>query len=182
LPWIRILLQDHLVRSRREGNSAPHSESTGEEAFLGNLRESRNKTADTATSCALDKDYFLQVESQEFTCPKNPVVHFAHKGVDTNYKKKGSKRGTELHRAIFPSPSPSKKDGKEFITATTPFYPDILFIGGRLESSLISDDEPTMPGEEPPPARSSATKEQTPGYSVTSRGWGARPGAARILG
>jgi hypothetical protein len=33
---------------------------------------------------------------------------------------------------------------------TTPFYPDVLFIGGRVESSPISDDESTMPGEEPP--------------------------------
>jgi hypothetical protein len=41
-------------------------------------------------------------------------------------------------------------DGKEFTTALTPFYPDILFIEGRLESSPISDDKPTMPGEEPP--------------------------------
>jgi hypothetical protein len=35
-----------------------------------------------------DKDCLLQVESREFTCPKNPVVHFAHKGVDTYYKEK----------------------------------------------------------------------------------------------
>jgi hypothetical protein len=32
----------------------------------------------------------------------------------------------------------------------TPFYPDVLFIKGRLESSPIFDDEPTMQGEEPP--------------------------------
>jgi hypothetical protein len=30
-----------------------------------------------------------------------------------------------------------------------PFYPDVLFIGGRVESNPISDDEPTAPGEEP---------------------------------
>jgi hypothetical protein len=59
-------------------------------------------------------------------------------------------RGMEARQAILHTPSPSKKDGKEFTTAATPFYPDILFIGGRLESSPISDDEPTMPGEEPP--------------------------------
>jgi hypothetical protein len=33
---------------------------------------------------------------------------------------------------------------------TTPFYPDILFIRGRLESSPIFDDESTVYGEEPP--------------------------------
>jgi hypothetical protein len=57
---------------------------------------------------------------------------------------------TELRRAIFPAPSPSKKDGKELAPTVTAFYPDVLFIGGRLESSPISDDEPTIPGEEPP--------------------------------
>jgi hypothetical protein len=60
------------------------------------------------------------------------------------------RKGTELRRAIFPAPLPSKKDGRELATTVTPFYPDILFIEGRLESSPISDDEPTMPGEEPP--------------------------------
>jgi hypothetical protein len=59
-------------------------------------------------------------------------------------------KATEVRRAIFPAPSPSKKDGKQLATTVTPFYPDILFIGGRLESSPISDDEPTMPREEPP--------------------------------
>jgi hypothetical protein len=54
------------------------------------------------------------------------------------------------HRVIFPAPSPSKEDGKKSAMATTPFYPDILFIGGRLESSPISDDEQTIQGEEPP--------------------------------
>jgi hypothetical protein len=56
----------------------------------------------------------------------------------------------EARQVILPTPSPSKKNGKEFITTATPFYPDVLFIRGRLESSPISDDEPTMPGEEPP--------------------------------
>jgi hypothetical protein len=63
-----------------------------EEAFLGIPQESRNKTADSATSCASGKDYPLQVESREFTCPENSAVHFAHKGVDTDYKKEGNKR------------------------------------------------------------------------------------------
>jgi hypothetical protein len=58
--------------------------------------------------------------------------------------------GTMARRAILPTPSPSKKDGKELATIVTPFYPDIIFIGGRLDSSPISDDEPNRPGEEPP--------------------------------
>jgi hypothetical protein len=32
---------------------------------------------------------------------------------------------------------------------TVPFYPDILFIGGRVESNPVSDDEPTAQGKEP---------------------------------
>jgi hypothetical protein len=40
------------------------------------------------------------------------------------------RKGTELCRAIFPTPSPSKKDRNELATTVTPFYPDILFIGG----------------------------------------------------
>jgi hypothetical protein len=46
----------------------------------------------------------------------------------------------EARQVILPTPSPSKKDEKEFITIATHFYPDVLFIGGRLESSPISDD------------------------------------------
>jgi hypothetical protein len=55
----------------------------------------------------------------------------------------------EARQAALPAPSPSKKDRKKFVTVATPFYPDVLFIGGRIESSPISDDEPTMLGEEP---------------------------------
>ena len=61
-----------------------------------------------------------------------------------------TRKGTKPRRAIFPAPSPSKEDGKEHTITTTPFYTDILFIGGRLESSPISDDKPTVQGEEPP--------------------------------
>jgi hypothetical protein len=38
---------------------------------------------------------------------------------------------------------------RKIATTTTPFYPDVLFIG-RVESPPVSDDEPTAPGEEPP--------------------------------
>jgi hypothetical protein len=59
-------------------------------------------------------------------------------------------QGMRTRRAIFLTPSPSKKDGKKSAIASAPFYPDVLFIRGILESSPISDDEPTMQGEEPP--------------------------------
>jgi hypothetical protein len=45
---------------------------------------------------------------------------------------------------------PSRENRKEHTAAPTPFFPNILFIQGRLESSPIFDDEPTMLGEEPP--------------------------------
>jgi hypothetical protein len=60
------------------------------------------------------------------------------------------RKGMELRRTIFPAPLPSKKDGKKLASTVTPFYPDILFTGVRLESSPISDDKPTVQGEEPP--------------------------------
>jgi hypothetical protein len=53
-------------------------------------------------------------------------------------------------QATFPIPLPSKKDRKKDTVGPAPFYPDILFIQGRLELAPISDDEPTMQGEEPP--------------------------------
>jgi hypothetical protein len=52
-------------------------------------------------------------------------------------------------QAAFLVPPPSKNNRKKLVTMTVPFYPDILFIGGRVESTPISDDEPTVPGEEP---------------------------------
>jgi hypothetical protein len=46
-------------------------------------------------------------------------------------------------------PPPSKENRKKLVTKTVPFYPDVLFIEGRVESTPIFDDEPTAPGEEP---------------------------------
>jgi hypothetical protein len=58
--------------------------------------------------------------------------------------------GKRTHQAAPSIPLPTKEDGKKSTVTLTPFYPDILFIQGRLESAPISDDEPTMQGEEPP--------------------------------
>jgi hypothetical protein len=69
--------------------------------------------------------------------------------VDTDYEKKEAS-GIEARRTALLAPSPSKEDREKFTTIATPFYPDVVFIGGRMESSPISDDEPNMPGEEPP--------------------------------
>jgi hypothetical protein len=46
-------------------------------------------------------------------------------------------------------PLPSKENRKKLVTTTVPFYSNVLFIGGRVESTPISDDEPTALGEEP---------------------------------
>jgi hypothetical protein len=46
-------------------------------------------------------------------------------------------------------PLSSKEDRKKIVVTASPFYLDVLFIGGRVESNPISDDEPTAPGEEP---------------------------------
>jgi hypothetical protein len=59
-------------------------------------------------------------------------------------------QGRKTQRAILPTPSPSKEDEKNHNVVPAPFYLDVLFIHGRLESSPISDDEPTILGEEPP--------------------------------
>jgi hypothetical protein len=52
-------------------------------------------------------------------------------------------------QVVLSIPPPSKENGKKIVTTTGPFYPDVLFIG-RVESPPVSDDEPTVPGEEPP--------------------------------
>jgi hypothetical protein len=63
-------------------------------------------------------------------------------------RKKEANKVKECQTAL-PIPPSSKENRKRLITTTAPFYPDVLFIG-RAESSLIFDDEPTAPGEEPP--------------------------------
>jgi hypothetical protein len=55
-------------------------------------------------------------------------------------------RGRRTQWAIFSAPPPSKEDGKKHTTIPAPFYPDILFIQGRLESLPVSDDEPARGG------------------------------------
>jgi hypothetical protein len=63
-------------------------------------------------------------------------------------RKKEANKAKDRQAALSVSPS-SKESREKTIATTVPFYPDILFIGGRAESNPISDDEPTAPGEEP---------------------------------
>jgi hypothetical protein len=50
----------------------------------------------------------------------------------TQITRKKATNGIEARQVTLSAPSPSKKDGKKFVTTATPFYPDILFIGGRV--------------------------------------------------
>jgi hypothetical protein len=59
------------------------------------------------------------------------------------------KKVTGEKRVTLSVPHASKENGKKVTTTAAPFYPDVLFIG-RVESPVVSDDEPTVPGEEPP--------------------------------
>jgi hypothetical protein len=64
----------------------------------------------------------------------------------TQIARKKVTRGKQVAPSV---PHASKGNGKKVTTTTAPFYPDVLFIG-RVESPVVSDDEPTVPGEEPP--------------------------------
>jgi hypothetical protein len=63
-------------------------------------------------------------------------------------RKKEANKAKDRQAALSVPPS-SKDSRKRMVVTTVPFYPDILFIGGRVESNPISNDEPTAPGEEP---------------------------------
>jgi hypothetical protein len=66
--------------------------------------------------------------------------------------RKSGAEGSRTRRTPLPT-SPTKEwtqiARKKATTTAVPFYPDVLFIG-RVESPVVSDDEPTVPGEEPP--------------------------------
>jgi hypothetical protein len=59
------------------------------------------------------------------------------------------KKVTGEKQVALSVPHASKGDRKKITTTEAPFYPDVLFIG-RAESPIISDDEPIVPGEDPP--------------------------------
>jgi hypothetical protein len=62
-------------------------------------------------------------------------------------KKEANKAGRK--QVVLSVPPPSKENRKKIATTAASFYPDVLFIG-RVESPPVSDDELTVPGEEPP--------------------------------
>jgi hypothetical protein len=55
-------------------------------------------------------------------------------------KKKEVNKAKDRQAALSVPPS-SKESRKRIVATTVPFYPDILFIGGRVESNLVSDAE-----------------------------------------
>jgi hypothetical protein len=57
--------------------------------------------------------------------------------------------GVKARQAALQVSPPSKENRKKLVSTTTPFYPDVLFIKGRVEFTPVSDDEPTAPGGEP---------------------------------
>jgi hypothetical protein len=67
----------------------------------------------------------------------------------TRITRKKEANEVKARQAALLVPPPSKENRKKLVTTTVPFYPDILFIEGRVESTPVSDDEPTAPGEEP---------------------------------
>jgi hypothetical protein len=68
----------------------------------------------------------------------------------TRITRKREANEIKARQAALLAPPPSKENREKPVVTATPFYPDVLFIGGRVESSPISDDEPTVSGEEPP--------------------------------
>jgi hypothetical protein len=59
-------------------------------------------------------------------------------------------QGVRTCRAIFPEPSPSKEDREKKRHHASSLLPRHPLHQGRLDSAPVSDDEPTMQGEEPP--------------------------------
>jgi hypothetical protein len=67
----------------------------------------------------------------------------------TRIVRKKETNEVKARQAALLVPLPSKENKKKLVATTVSFYPDILFIGGRVESTPVSDDEPTTQGEEP---------------------------------
>jgi hypothetical protein len=67
----------------------------------------------------------------------------------TRITRKKETNEVKARQAALLVPPPSKENRMKLVAMTIPFYPDVLFIGGRVELTLVSDDEPTTPGEEP---------------------------------
>jgi hypothetical protein len=86
----------------------------------------------------------------------------------TRVARKKEANEIKTRQAALLAPSPSKENREKLVVTTTSFYPDVLFIGGRVESSPISDDKANRAWGRTSSARISPTKEPMPECSVTS--------------
>jgi hypothetical protein len=69
----------------------------------------------------------------------------------------------------IPTTPPSKEmEGARSITPRS-FFPDILFIQGRVEDAHVSDNEPTIHAEEPPNATHVDIGTDVVTYNVTMK-------------
>lgn len=55
------------------------------------------------------------------------------------------------------------------VTTPSSFFPNIIFIHERVEGTPISDDEPTVLGEDPPNVMHAYTKTGAAMYDVTMK-------------
>jgi hypothetical protein len=55
--------------------------------------------------------------------------------MDTDYKEKKEANEIKARQAALLAPLPSKENREKFVVMATPFYPDVLFIGG---SGIVS--------------------------------------------
>jgi hypothetical protein len=163
-PRSYFLLWDHLMRSGCRGNSTSHSDSTQEGILLENATGSCSETVSRAPANNMTGHGPAQVWAQKSVEGRSQPTTASptrQTPLSTSPTKEWTRitrqremdilyQGRKTQWAIIPTPPPSKEDEKKHTAAPAPFFPDILFIQGRLESSPISDDEPTMLEEEPP--------------------------------
>jgi hypothetical protein len=117
--------------------SSKISEKAGTEQEKAQPQAPRAKT----TSCKLGAEKL-------FTRRTPLSTSSTEKWIQITRKREANK--VTIRQAALMAPPPSKENREKLVVTATPFYPDVLFIGGRVESSPISDDEPTMPRKEPP--------------------------------
>jgi hypothetical protein len=94
------------------------------------------------------KTTFNKLGAEGSCTQRTPLSTFTTEKCTRITRKKEANKAKDRQTALSVPPS-SKENRKRLVATTVPFYPDILFIGGRVESNPVSDDEPTAPGEEP---------------------------------
>jgi hypothetical protein len=125
-----------------------HRRSTREKAFLRNLQENRGEAGKSATSSAPEKTAFSKPRTKGLSTRRTPLSTSPTEEWTQITRRKEANEATGRQAALPVLPS-SREDRRKIVATTTPFYPDVLFIG-RAESPPIPDDELTAPGEEPP--------------------------------